>query len=67
MHARPCGVEQSNTFKEKVREHASARLQRHTCREQPPPPTNSVIVWFIFMYFILLSVSVLFHSVHAYS
>jgi len=27
----------------------------------PPPPTNSVIVWFIFMYFILLSV--LFHSV----
>jgi len=42
----------------------SARLQRHTCREQPPPsPTNRVIVWFIFMYFVLLSVPVLFHSV----
>ena len=29
----------------------------------PPSPTNSVIVWFIFMHFVLLSVSVMFHSV----
>ena len=28
-----------------------------------PPPTHSVIVWFTFMYFILLPVSVLSHSV----
>ena len=29
----------------------------------PPPPTNNVIVWFLFMYFVLLTVPVLYHSV----
>jgi len=28
---------QGSTFKEKAREQASARLQRHTCRKQPLP------------------------------
>jgi len=31
--------------------------------KKPPHPPNSVIVLFIFMHFVLLSVSVLFHSV----
>jgi len=59
---RPPPPAQRSTAKEKVRGQSSARLQRHTCREYipPPTPTNSVIVWCILMYFVLLSG---FHSV----
>ena len=31
-----------NTFKENVRQQASARLQRHTCRKQHPPPLPQI-------------------------
>ena len=48
MHKRARGVEIYNAI---------------PVENNPPPPTNRVIVWFIFMYFVLLSVSVLFHSV----
>ena len=48
-------------------EHVSTKsLGKETCYQAArtnPPPTNSVIVWFIFMYIVLLSVSVLLHSV----
>jgi len=58
MHAR-------STFKEKVRD-LSLRTTTtpYLPRTTPPTPTtNRVIVWFVFMYFVLLSVSVMFHSV----